>query len=153
MALPEAVKGCKSSKILLNDVNMSKENEKLVRTTYGVLEYKHMKNTIMTIFGNPCGSEGNSNVDPLTIKQECFLGACRDRYQPNDMTKEEERKYGKGKPDRFKKTDHYEKLDRSDKNPMGHDGNILRCFRCNSTIQLASKCPQRANQYKSKDIN
>ena len=36
---------------------------------------------------------------------------------------------------------------------MGKDGNILRCFRCDSTRHLASKCPHRANQCKSKDIN
>ena len=49
---------------------MSDKNEKLARRTCGVLDYKYMKNTTIRVFGNPCGSEGNTNVDPLLIKEE-----------------------------------------------------------------------------------
>ena len=144
MALPEAVKAY----FLLNAANMTEENEKLARTTCGVLDYTHMKNTIMKIFGDPCGSEGNINIDPLPIKEECFIG--RDRYVFSERKKEEDGKYRKRKPDKFKKTDGY---DKSDMNPVGQDGNILRCFRCDSTRHLASKCPHRNNVPKSSDVN
>ena len=110
------------------------------RTTFYLRNFKLWNVRIQThekhhnkIFGNLCGIEINSNGDPLTIKEECFLGASKDKYEPNDRKKEEERKYRRGKPHRFKKTDGYEKGDRSDKNPVGLDGNILRCFRCDST--------------------
>ena len=136
MSLPEAVKAY----FLLNAANMSEENEKLARTTCGVLDYTHMKNTIMKIFGDPCGgSEGNSNVEPLPIKEECYFGAGRERYLQNDRRREEERKYRKVfKQDNYKKPDKY---DKGEKNPVGQDGNILRCFTCDSTRHLASKCP------------
>ena len=71
--------------------------------------------------------------------------------------KKGKRKYRKGKSNRFKKTDGYDKSDRSDKNLVGQDGSCrsceLRCFRCDSTRNLTSKCPYRANQYKQSDIN
>ena len=41
------------SYFLLSAVNISEENEKLARTTCSVLDYTHMKNTIMKIFGHP----------------------------------------------------------------------------------------------------
>ena len=125
----------------LNEEMLSEKNGKLAKTICGVLEYKHMKNSVIKIFGNPCGSKRNSNVDPLPIKEECFLDASIDRYQPNDTKKEEERKYEKDKLVRFKMTDVYDKSDRSDKNPVGQDGNILRCFRCDSARNLTSKSP------------
>ena len=59
MALPEAVK----TYFLLSAANMSEENVKLAGITYGVLDFKHIKNTGMKIFGDPCGSEGNSYAD------------------------------------------------------------------------------------------
>ena len=55
MALPEAVKA-----YFLSATNMSEENDKLARTTCGVLNCKHMKNTVSKIFDNPCGKEENS---------------------------------------------------------------------------------------------
>ena len=61
MPLPEAVK----EYFLLSGANMSEENEKFVRIACGVLGYKQMENTTMDIFDNTCGSERNSNVDPL----------------------------------------------------------------------------------------
>lgn len=64
MPLPEAVK----EYFLLSGANMSEENEKFVRIACGVLGYKQMENTTMDIFDNTCGSERNSNVDPL----RCF---------------------------------------------------------------------------------
>ena len=122
----------------LNEEMLSEKNWKLAKTICGVLDYKHMKNTVIKIFGNPCGSKRNSSVDPLPIKEECFLDASIDRYQPN---KEDERKYKKDKLVRFKMTDVYDRSDRSDKNPVGQDGNILRCFRCDSARNLTSKSP------------
>ena len=59
MALPKAVK----AHFFISAANMSKENEKLARTTCGVFDKKHIKNTVMKIFGDPCGSEGNSNLN------------------------------------------------------------------------------------------
>ena len=88
---------------------MSEENEKLARTTCGVLDYKHMKNTIMKIFGDPCGSEGNEKVEALPIKEECLFGTGRDKKN------NEERRYRKGKTDRYRRTDGY------DKRTDGHD--------------------------------
>ena len=108
----------------------------------------------MKIFGDPCGSEGNQKVVALPIKEECLFGTGR--VEKNN----EERRYRKGKTDRYRRTDGYDKrTDGHDKNnyfgknPVGEGGNILRCFRCDSTRHLAWKCPHKINQSKPSDVN
>ena len=49
---------------------MTEDNERLARTTCAVLDYDHMKDTLMKIFGDPGKTDGNSTNVP--IKEEYF---------------------------------------------------------------------------------
>ena len=53
MDLPQVVQAY----FLLSAANMSEENEKLARTTCTMLDYTHMKQTLMKIFGDPSGTD------------------------------------------------------------------------------------------------
>ena len=60
---------------------MSEGNKKLARTTWGVLDYIYMKNTIMKIFSDPLGADDSSS-GIFAVKQECFYGNVK-----NDQNK------------------------------------------------------------------
>ena len=36
---------------------------------------------MLKIYGDPIGNEGGSKVKPLAVKEECYLGASRNRYK------------------------------------------------------------------------
>ena len=59
VALPKAVRAY----FLLNEANMTEENDKLARI-HRVLDSKHMKET-----GDPWGNKGIKNLETLSIKE------------------------------------------------------------------------------------
>ena len=69
MNLPEGVQVF----FLLNAANMTKENEKLARTTAGKLTYSNMKETIMRIFGD-CGAVGDEVKAPAIKEEVVYAG-------------------------------------------------------------------------------
>ena len=141
MELPDAVQAY----FLLSAANMSEDNEKLARTTCTKLDYTHMKNTLMKIFGDPSGTdEHNSGV--LAVKEECFYGKNRS----NKTYKKYKFEVG-DKGDKERKI--FQSKDRYDQNPTDREGNVLRCFECDSTRHLASKCPHRSSRRKTNESN
>ena len=57
------------------------------------------------------------------------------------------RRFRKGRTDNYMKRGRYDKANKTDQNPVDQDGNILRCFRCDSTRHLTSKSPDKSSQH------
>ena len=55
---------------------MSEDNETFARITCSILDYTHIKNTIMEIFGDPARTYDSSS-GVLSVKDKCFY--CNSR--------------------------------------------------------------------------
>ena len=116
MALPAAVQVY----FLLIALNMSEDNEILTRITCSVLDYKHMKNTIMKMLWNPLGIDDSSRR-VLVVKDKCF-----DDNTSNKQRKPFEKyklRHGDNEDPKCKAENIFQKNKRN-QNPKGQEGNM-----------------------------
>ena len=110
----------------------------MARPTCSILDYNHMKNTIMKVFRNPSGTE------------KCFYGNGKNK-QGKSFAK---LKFGQGHKEdvKYKSEKAFQRKD-NDQNPTDQEGNVLKCFGSDSTCHLAFKCPYRSSRRKSSGCN
>ena len=129
MVLPEGVQAF----FLLVASNLSSEMEKLVRVTVTELTYENMRGQIKKIFGSNCG--GDDSTLSLPVKDECLFGYSRGGYGYRG---------GRGRFNRWKQNGKKgSDANRSGTNPVGADGEIMKCHLCESANHLMWKCPHR----------
>ena len=140
MTLPT---GCRAF-LLLHAANLTPEVEKLARAT-SELDYDNMKKTLMKIFGDPKGDFGGGA--PM-VKQEALL--TEDQYEDAFFTSRGSRggRRGRGgrggyRGARSRGGSRGGKQRKRNQNPIGADGQVLRCFECDSIKHLFPDCPDR----------
>ena len=160
ITLPEGVLAF----MLLKAANVSAENEKLARATCPAMTYANMKSCITKIFGDPSPDNGESNIPNVKAEpvfkteheevcntnwrsnwQSCGRGrGGRGRgyrngsYRPYNT---ENNSYGKGYVDNNSGSSK-NSGDTRRTNPLGRDGKLMRCFKCDSTEHFSRDCPQ-----------
>lgn len=123
---------------LLQAANLTIDNERLARAT-AKLEYDDMKVQIQKVFGETVGS----GEDTLPIKTEdCnytrgYRGRGRGGYRGNQQRRPSDRPAPRT----------------NDTNPVGPDGNIMRCHICESTRHFSSRCPHRRTEEANITVN
>ena len=107
---------------LLTAANVSEENEHLTRATCNSMTYENMKDYVY-----PAAWVRESN-DPAVKSEPVFI---TDHGNPLQV---------KGSPGRktFLRSTSYSCLFKTHNNPIGRDGRVLRCFKCNSMKPLVS---------------
>ena len=123
---------------LLQALNVSDENERLVRATISVMTYEEMKATILKTFGDSVTSGVDSTP---AVKTEPVYKCTHDvGYRSNKNWKYQ------------KKDGNATRLNPKDKN-----GDIMKCFRCGSTRHLANRCmsktPQAKDTFETEEIH
>ena len=129
IVLPEGVQAF----FLLTAANISEEYEKLARATCKEMKYDEMKSTILKIFSDPAA--GNSSDEPApSIKSEpVFKVTHTPGYRGGYR--------GRGRGS-------YRSGQSYDLNPKDREGNVLRCYKCNSPKHFARYCDQKKDESK-----
>ena len=120
MVLPEGVKAY----YLLAAANISVEDEKLARATVGELTYENMQARILNIYSGPTVLQ---DIEVPPVKEEVFYSSSKNSQRKFVRSAKNERSQRTG-------------------NPRGKDGNLLKCFGCDSESHLLPDCPNRMNR-------
>ena len=133
MKLPEGVQAF----FLLNAANISEDNEKLARVTVGKNHLRKYESKNTDVFGYPAVSEGSGGA--LAVKSEpVFETKHEDVYRSTSS-------HDRGRGGKHRGTSQVRfrtgETINSQSNRIGKDGKVLRCFNCDSTKHLSSKCP------------
>ena len=134
---------------LLSAANISEDNEKLAHATVGEITWENMKAKIQKIFGDPTDSEGSGGA-PAVKREPVFETKHEDAYQSTSSS-------GRGGGGKHKCRSQVRFGTEETINRqfllIGKDGNILRCFNCDSTKHLSNKCPYpRGDDSRTQDI-
>ena len=124
---------------LLAAANLTSEHERLVRAT-SKLEFKDINDKLQKVFGE-FGDAAASDDSPssLPVKEECmFTRGYRGRGGRGSFRGSNRGARGSGRSDGAWK--------KFASNPKDADGNIMRCFECESTKHLVNECPHRKGE-------
>ena len=154
IVLPEGVMAF----MLLKASNISGEHERLARATCGKMTYENMKSCIMKIYGET-GTDGGESIAPSIKSEPVFETTHEDALQSSWRGGWRSRgrggrnrggAYGQGSgySTRSPVTEGTERV-----NPVGRDGNIMKCFKCGSTKHFARDCNKSTNDKKNDKPN
>ena len=149
---------------LLTAANLSDDHERLVRAT-AKLDFEDVRDKLQKVFGEFDGNdEKQEGSGALPVKEECLYTRYGQRGRSNrgsysgefhDDSRSNRDSYDDGRRNR----DSYDNSRRNrggrgrgrgrggqhqgNRNPIGQDGNIMRCHECNSTQHFVDNCPNR----------
>ena len=132
---------------LLTAANLTEDHERLVRAT-AKLTFEDVKDKLQKVFGEFDSPDGQMHEAKLPVKEECFYSKNynQDKAQGSEMGS----RFSRGGTGRGRGS-YTRGLGRSRGNPRDSQGVVLRCYECESTMHLVSKCPHR--QFKTENAS
>ena len=132
---------------LLMAANLTEDHERLVRAT-ATLTFQDMKDKLQKVFGEFDMKDGQMQESKMAVKEECFFargynqqrgrGRGRGGSQWSQRTVPQQ-----GYGSRFGAYG----SDKRSENPKGPDGNIMRCYECDSTMHLSWDCSRKKERW------
>ena len=147
MILPTGAKAY----FLLQAANLTIDNERLARAT-AKLEYGDMKVQIQKVFGETVGNDDETL--PIKTKECNYTRGNRGGYRARGRGNYRETKYSRGNNiGEHSRNSQSGARESNETNPIGADGNIMRCHICESTKHFSSCCPHRRSEEAHVTVN